>query len=330
MRGRVAVVCALVVAAAVTVSARSPAPAVEGIESGYWWQAQPAGGSAPPPPQVPPGGLWVSGSNNGEVAISAVRFRIASNETAPVLTMKVHSSAPPGQLASAANAGLVIVVACPTTSSWSAVSAGPWSARPQANCNAGVHGAVSPDGTKISFDLGPLAVDGKVDVALQPGAGGTPVPAVPVPGAPAPPSADGFDITFEPVAADQVAVSPGLASNESSTPSDALPSVPESSAPFSNDVGNSTGSPTTDFNFAANALQGSTGTAGSSAPSVAPGSLVPQERASTEATPAENHGYRLLAVLLLAFLLWWAWRQAVPPRADRRTIYDGSPAEPAP
>ena len=101
-----------------------------------------------------------------------------------------------------------------------------------------MHGAVSPDGTKISFDLGPLAVDGKVDVALQPGAGGTPVPAVPVPGAPAPPSADGFDITFEPVAADQVAVSPGLASNESSTPSDALPSVPESSAPFSSDVGN--------------------------------------------------------------------------------------------
>jgi hypothetical protein len=28
-------------------------------------------------------------------------------------------------------------------------------------------------------------------------------------------------------------------------------------------------------------------------------------------------------------LLWWAWRQAVPPRKNRRTIYDG-PATAAP
>jgi hypothetical protein len=240
--------------------------------------------------------------------------------------LKVHSSAPPDQVAAAANAGVAIVVACPTTGAWKPASAGPWNSRPQANCNAGVHGAVSSDGTKITFDLSPLAVDGKVDVALEPGSGGNPLPAVPVPGAPAPPSANGFDLTFEPVAPDQVAVSPGLAPSGPAPATD-TGTAAASQTPFSSDIGSPAALPTTDFNFAANAVQPTTGTAGSSAPSVAPGSLVPQDRVAAASTPGENHGYRVLAALLMVFLLWWAWRQAVPPRADRRTIYDGPPAE---
>ena len=37
-------------------------------------------------------------------------------------------------------------------------------------------------------------------------------------------------------------------------------------------------------------------------------------------------GYRALAAILLGVLLWWAWRQAVPPRKNRRSIYDGPSA----
>ncbi len=80
-----------------------------------------------------------------------------------------------------------------------------------------------------------------------------------------------------------------------------------------------------DEHFAADAIKGSTGTAAASQPSVNPGSLQPQFRqVSSDAT--DNKGYRALAALLLAALLFWAWRQAVPPRAGRRTIYDGPPA----
>jgi hypothetical protein len=87
------------------------------------------------------------------------------------------------------------------------------------------------------------------------------------------------------------------------------------------DLGAAGSAPATDFNFAATAVQPSAGVAGSSTPSVAPGSLTPQTRGIAESTIKDNKGYRALAVILLAVLLWWAWRQAVPPR--RRTIYDG-------
>ena len=56
---------------------------------------------------------------------------------------------------------------------------------------------------------------------------------------------------------------------------------------------------------------------------MAPASLAPQARGFADANIKENKGYRALAVILLAALLWWAFRQAVPPRRHRRTIYDG-------
>src|SRR5947207_10683352 len=101
---RIAVVVAMVVAAGAVVSSRVPAEAVQGLESGYWWQGQPDGAPVPPPPNVPANGLWVSGTQPNQVAIAAVRFQVAPDEAAPVLTAKVNSAFPPAQASSAANA----------------------------------------------------------------------------------------------------------------------------------------------------------------------------------------------------------------------------------
>jgi len=163
-----------------------------------------------------------------------------------------------------------------------------------------------------------------------PGTGAAALPPNPVPGAPATPQPDGFDLTFQPVTADQVHTSPGAPSRAADTGASAAPA--DSTAPSSDvasspsDFGSIGSSPTTDFNYAANAVQPSSGVAASSTPSVAPGRLAPQTRGISESSIKENKGYRALAVVLLAALLWWAWRQAVPPRRHRRTIYDGPPA----
>jgi hypothetical protein len=316
-------VTAMVVAAGVAVSARVPAHAVQGLEAGYWWQAQPDGAPLPPPGNVPDKGLWVSGNETSQVAIGAVRFQLGSAEASPVLTLKVHSQNPPNQASSGTNVGQVVVLACPTNGAWKAASAGAWSARPQFNCAGAVHGSPNADGTTITFDLHSAAVDGKVDVAFVPGTGAPVLPNVPVPGGPATPQPNGFDVTFEAVGLDQVLVSPAgeeaapvagtdssLASPDAGVPADVSPSA----------------APVPDFNFAATAVQPSTGTAAAAAPSVAPGSLEPQLRSVDTAAIGENHGYRALAVILLAGLLWGAWRQAVPPKSGKRTIYDGPPA----
>jgi hypothetical protein len=322
---RIAVVAAMVVASGVVVSSRVPARAVRGLETGYWWQGQPDGAPLPPPPNVPANGLWVSGSQENQVAIAAVRFQLGTNEAAPVLTAKVNSQSPPKEISSAGNAGQVVVLACPTTGAWKAAAAGAWSTKPQYSCAGAVHGVPSTDGTAISFDLGAVATDGKVDVVLVPGNGAAAIPAIPVPGAPAPPQPNGFDLTLQPVTVDQVHVSPGGTGEAEPTAPSTEASASSSDLATTGDLG-SVGGPPTDFNFAANAVQPSTGTGASSAPSVAPGSLAPQTRFA-ESTIKENKGYRALAVILLAALLWWAWRQAMPPRLHRRTIYDGPAPE---
>src|SRR5207249_9014038 len=156
------------------------------------------------------------------------------------------------------------------------VQAGAWSTRPQFNCAGGVNGAVNADGTTISFDLGGVVVDGNVDVALVPGNGAAVLPPSPVPGAPAPPQPSGFDVTFQPVTADQVRTAPGAAPSAAGT--GIVPAPIDVAAP-SNDVpATDFSAPATDFNFAANAVQPSAGVAASSTPSVSPGSLAPQTR----------------------------------------------------
>lgn len=321
---RIGIVAAMVVAAGAVVSSRVPARAVGGLQTGYWWQVQQAGAPSAPPPNVPANGLWVSGSQASPVAISAIRFDLGPDEATPVVTAKVNSAFPPAQVSSAANAGQIVVMACPAMPGWTPAQAGAWSTRPQFNCAGAVNGTLSPDGTTISFDLGGLVVDNTVDVALVPGTGAAVLPQLPVPGAPATPQPSGFDLTLQPVTADQIHTSPG-----GTTSSDAGASATPSDVPAPSDVtagadlGSSAASPATDFNFAANAVQPSAGFGASSTPSIAAAGVAPQTQGFAESAVKENKGYRALAVILLALLLWWAWRQAVPPRKDRRTIYDG-------
>ena len=191
----------------------------------------------------------------------------------------------------------------------------------QFNCTSAVHGSPNADGTAITFDLHAVAADGKVDVAFVPGTSAPVLPNIPAPGAPAPPQPNGFDVTFEAVSLDQVRVS---ATAEDTTAAGVDSSLPSPDVGIAPDV--SPSAPVPDFNFAATAVQPSTGTAAAAAPSVAPGSLTPQLRSVDAAEIGENHGYRALAAILLAGLLWWAWRQAVPPKSGKRTIYDGPPA----
>ena len=341
---RVAAILAIVAAAAAVVSSRVPAHAVEGVESGYWWQAQPSGAPLPAPPNVPANGLWISGSAAQPLAIAALRFQLASDETAPVLTAKVNSELPPAQATSAANAGQIDVLACPTTAAWKPAEAGAWSARPQYSCADAVHGTATPDGTTVSFDFSAVVTNGTVDVALVPGPGAAVLPSNPVPGAPATPQPSGFDLTLQPVTAAQVRTSSGgsgfasgagggLGSSAPAPDTGALPSSASATGPSG--LGSLGVAPASNFNYAATAVQPASGVAGSSAPSVAPGSLAPQTQGIAESNIKDNKGYRALAAILLAALLWWAFRQAVPPRRHRRTIYDGSPpalavADPAP
>lgn len=177
----------LAVGAALAVAVVGPraataSPAVTQLASGSWWQVQPAGGQIPPPPNVPTKGLWVDSAPNG-TAISAVRFTL-SDATAPVLHLRVHQQAP-GTTAT--------IQACVTTTAWRPATAGPWTARPTADCARG-SAPTNLQGNQLTVDLS----------GLTPGAGSTynvvlePAP-VPAGGAPAQP----FDITFEqPVAGD--------------------------------------------------------------------------------------------------------------------------------
>jgi hypothetical protein len=253
-----------------------------------------------------------------------MRFDLGPDEATPVVTAKVSSAFPPAQVSSAANAGQIVVMACPATPGWAPAQAGAWSARPQFNCAGAVNGTLSPDGTTISFDLGGVVVNNTVDVALVPGTGAAVLPQIPVPGAPATPQPSGFDLTLQPVTPDQIHTSPGA-----TTSSDTGTSTAASNAPAPSDVtagadfGSAAAAPATDFNFAANAVQPSAGVAASSTPNIASAGVAPQTRNFAESAVKDNKGYRALAVILLALLLWWAWRQAVPPRKERRTIYDG-------
>src|SRR5213076_2778796 len=128
------------------------------------------------------------------------------------------------------------------------------------------------------------------------------------------------DITFDPAAPDQIVVSPASAPEPAGAPEAAAPE----STPVTPDLGTLT-APAPDFNFAATSVNPSVGVAAAPAPSPASGGVAPQLRTLPASNIRENHGYRALALIVLAAMLWWAWRQAVPPRPDRRTIYDGPP-----
>jgi len=134
------------------------ARAATGLATGWWWSGQSNG--LTPKQDVPDGGLWVAGDPSGTQAESAVQFQLQPGESSPVLTLTIHQT----QSANPA------VIACPAGSPWQPAAGGPWAQRPQPNCSgAQAAGKPSPDGKKLSFDLGPLASQsGLVSVVLIP------------------------------------------------------------------------------------------------------------------------------------------------------------------
>ncbi len=162
---------------AAVAGAGGPTGAVDFLEVGSWWVAQPDAGALPPPPEVQPGGPWVSAApGTGPIAISAVRFTLAERETSPILTLAMTQDANPLGAS---------ILACPTTGQWNPVDAGPWAARPTYDCSLGsVAGSPGLSEALMSFDLSAITTAKVIDVVLLPGTTPSPVPTSPVAGLP--------------------------------------------------------------------------------------------------------------------------------------------------
>jgi hypothetical protein len=155
----------------------SPASAVSGLESGWWWRLQDGTGTVPAPPTVDPGSMWLAADPTGPLAMAAIRFTMAENEAAPIITLDVDRTT---------NPTAVSLLACLATEQWEVATAGAWSARPKYDCSAGsVAGAFSLDDTKVQFDLGTIATTRTIDVVLLTGTA-PPLAAVPAPPVPLP------------------------------------------------------------------------------------------------------------------------------------------------
>jgi hypothetical protein len=151
---------------------------------GWWWVGR-AGGPVPlqldPAPSVPEGGLYVAVDPSGPSAVSAVRIRLEPDAADPVLTLDVSDSI-----------GSPAVDACVATVAWTPVDGGVWDQRPKWDCARKVAGAVSADGSTVSFALASLVDDATIDVVL--------VPAAPAEDTPA----TAFSTAFEPLKAESV------------------------------------------------------------------------------------------------------------------------------
>lgn len=322
--GAVAFATSMVGAASSASTAAAASGSVQSIVTGSWWQGQQAGGVVPPPPNVPPKGLWVESQTSGATAVSALRFTLVG-ATAPMLHLVVKSAQPASQ---------VSILACPTKSDWKPATAGPWSAKPSADCSQ-VHaaGQLSPDGTTMTFDLSPFPIDqaGNIDVLFQPGDSNVPVAAPPV-GAAAP--APTFDATFQPVEAAQIVVTPSspAPASDASTQSDSLASpAPAFStpanvdAPLSAPIGSGvaegfTPPPTSP------SLPSSAPIAAPSPPaSIALGASAKPSRPASSKTKGLTRRERLLiATLVLDFAFYAMYQGYLSPSglSHRLTIYD--------
>jgi hypothetical protein len=162
---------------AVTVAVAAPLPP----DVGWWWVGR-AGGPVPmqidPAPEVPEDGFYVAADPSGPSAVSAIRIRLEPDAADPVLTIDVSDTI-----------GTPALDACVATEAWTPVDGGVWDQRPPSDCTQKVPGAVSADGSKVSFALSPLVDDGSIDVVL--------VPAAPAEGTPAV-----FSTAFAPLADD--------------------------------------------------------------------------------------------------------------------------------
>lgn len=154
-------------AAAVALVGLVPARADRPDATG-WWSATQVGPVLPvaQPTVVPPGGLYVAGSAAGTTAVSAVRFVVPEgSDLDGDLVVPVERAA-----------GAVTVEACLVVPVWAPEQGGRLDAAPPANCTAGRSAATvaaGPDGDVLRVPLGPVTVDGVVNLRLQPAPGST-------------------------------------------------------------------------------------------------------------------------------------------------------------
>jgi len=112
-----------------------------------------------PPPDVPADGLYVQGGAGDPMAVSALVYEVPADQTAGKLTLAIAGT-PPAALS---------VQACalaPGAESFKPVQDGAWSDAPKFDCAKPVPGA--SDGSNVTFDVGSLAADGRVAVAIVP------------------------------------------------------------------------------------------------------------------------------------------------------------------
>lgn len=160
-------------------------------------------GTVPAGATVPDGHLLVEGGPEGATAVAAMRWRLATGESGPSLTLPIAR----GSTISPEST----VLACRSATEWEPPEAapGPWDSKPVVDGAACVNGIIAEDLSSISFGLQPLVSGDLLDVVLAPGR--QPPVEVP-PGAPEPPlDVDGstFRLVLETPSADALQVVAG-------------------------------------------------------------------------------------------------------------------------
>ncbi|HET9732128.1 MAG TPA: hypothetical protein VFP54_05585 [Acidimicrobiales bacterium] len=152
--------CGVAAAACALVGGQTRASA-DAPDKTAWFSTVP-GGIFPPAPLLPAGDLSVgAGPAGSTTSFSAVQYALGAPEAVLTLTVDVANSQ-----------GTPQVVACPTTSPWSAGPDQSPSAAPTYDCSSprSVKGQLSADGKTITFRLGPGqgSKDGGFSLAVVP------------------------------------------------------------------------------------------------------------------------------------------------------------------
>lgn len=238
-------------------------------------------GTGAPNPTVPDGGLWVSNTPAGPMAVSALRFRgdIGSGEL--VLTF-----APGSTIAGP-------VVACPIISNWSPGPEGAWRDRPAIDCDRfELSGRLSGDQTQLVFSI-PQGFsefgERVLDIGIRPAVG----------------AGDPFDLYFEAPGPESFVLFEG---QQLPPPEEELPEPDEASLP--------TTMPTTTAPFVDTTAPVTTAPEEAAAPPVQIGDdgPLPQPVADVFEPFTESRAARIVAVTLLLLLglgLWYLSGQQI-------------------
>jgi hypothetical protein len=148
--GALFVLILLVVATATPAAAAAPA-------STGWWTSSPV-----PVADAPSDGLVVQGGSDvaSPLAFAALLYDFASGEQPESLTLAVSASS-----ATTPNAKLT---ACALTESFTPAQGGPMADAPAFDCATKATASASSDGSSYTFDVGSLAGDGTLAVAIIP------------------------------------------------------------------------------------------------------------------------------------------------------------------